>query len=228
MVTIQPTLFGDVEDLEVQPRVRDMSVGPVSVADVQEFSARYHYTRTGGNALWRWGLWHAFTLHGVIAYNLPTRDVCQSVFGVEHVHRVWHMGRLVLSDRSPHNSESRLIGGSLREIRRRFPQVWAIVTYADTSQGHIGYVYQATNALYTGTGGDPIYWVDQSGARHSTYYSGHVDDARGAALGWTKHRGQLKHRYLYVLGDAKQRAARRALLRWPVLPYPKQKEEATT
>ena len=46
--------------------------------------------------------------------------------------------------------------------------------------------------------------------------------ADAAALGWTKHRGGPKHRYLYILGNKTQRRERMKLLRLPTLPYPKE------
>lgn len=213
----------DVENVETMPKVREMTVGPVSTSDVREFARRYHYTGVGNNLNWRWGLWHGVVLHGVVSYNLPTRSVCSSVFGEEHLHRVWHMGRLILSDESPRNSESRLIGGSLRAIQKHHPEVWAVLTYAATDAGHLGYVYQATNALYTGHGGDPVYYVDSQGHRRGTHLDGRgVNAERAAEMGWTRHQGGVKHRYLYILGNRTQRRQRRDLLRLPVLPYPKE------
>lgn len=222
MTAYEISLF-DVEDVETQPKVRDMVVAPVGTRDVREFARRYHYTETGGNMTWRWGLWHGVVLHGVVAYNLPTRTVCQSVFGPEHgVDRVWHMGRLILSEDSPRNSESRLIGGSLRAIEQNYPEVWAVLTYAATDVGHIGTVYQATNAIYTGQGGDANYYVDSTGKRRGTHLGGsHVDLDRAASMGWTHHVGGPKHRYVYILGNKTQRRHRMNLLRYPVLPYPK-------
>ena len=222
VMRIRDVSLFDVENETSMPNVRDMIVSTATVADVQEFARRYHYTGVGHNLNWCWGLWHGPVLHGVVSYNMPTRSVCASVFGDEHLHRVWHMGRLILSDDSPHNSESRLIGGSLRAIRREYPETWAVLTYAATDAGHLGYVYQATNALYTGTGGDPVFYVDQLGQRRGTHLDGHgVSAARAADMGWTRHQGGVKHRYVYVLGSKTQRRHRLAQLRLPVLPYPK-------
>lgn len=213
----------DVEDLIEQPKVRDMVVAPVSTSDVAEFARRYHYTETGGNMTWRWGLWHGPVLHGVVAYNLPTRTVCESVFGPEYgPDKVWHMGRLILSDDSPHNSESRLIGGSLRIISTSYPDVWAVLTYAATDVGHIGTVYQATNAYYTGIGGESWFYLDQQGRRHGTHHGGHrVHQDRAKRMGWERVTGGPKHRYVYILGNKTQRRHRTKLLRYPILPYPK-------
>jgi len=203
------------------PRVRDMTVGPVTTNDVDEFARRYHYSGRGGSMLWRYGLWHDFTLWGVCVYNLPTRHVCEAIFGPDHFDRVVHMGRLAMADGSPRNSESRLIGGSLAAMTRDHPDIWAVVTYAATEVGHLGYVYQATNALYTGTGGDPIFHIDTEGNRRGTYDGRHINRAEAERRGWTRHTGGSKHRYVYLLGSKTQRRQRRALLRLDVLPYPK-------
>lgn len=216
----------DVENEVEMPKVRDMHIGPASTRDVHEFARRYHYARGGGSASWRWGLWHGVVLHGVVAYNLPTRSVCASVFGEEHLHRVWHMGRLVLSDESPRNSESRLIAGSLRAIAREHPDIWSVITYASADVGHLGYVYQATNALYCGAvsrEGRVHHYIDRHGMRRATHLSGaFVSPERASQLGWTEVRDRsVKHRYLYLLGSRAQRRRARSLLRWPVLPYPK-------
>jgi hypothetical protein len=216
-----PSLW-DVEDQEQMPKVRDMTLGPAPPSDVREFAARYHYTGLGNNINWRWGLWHGMVLLGVVCYNLPTRSVCASVFGPEHLEHVWHMGRLAMADRAPANSESRLIGLSLRAIEREHPGVWAVLTYAATEVGHIGYIYQATNAIYTGPAGDPFYYVDQAGKRRGTHLDGHAVTAdRAAQLGWTRQRGRVKHRYVYVLGNRAERRQRLAMLAYPRLPYPK-------
>jgi len=204
--------------------VRDTVLGPATTAEVDDFAERFHYTGTGGSAMWRWGLFHRAQQLGVVAYNWPTRSVCASVFGDEHWRRVWHMGRLVMTDDAPKNSESRLIGASLRAIEREHPDVWAVVTYAAPDAGHIGTVYQATNALYCGLS-DPRsvrYYRDASGARRSTRLNGHyVSRERAYELGWTFHTGARKHRYLYLLGSRTKRRQAMRLLRWQIEPYPK-------
>ena len=54
-MTINEMSLFDVEDLEEMPKVRDMTVGPVSNGDMREFARRYHYTGLPGSSAWRWG-----------------------------------------------------------------------------------------------------------------------------------------------------------------------------
>ena len=222
----------DVEETTTTPHVRDMIVAQVSPSDVQEFARRYHYTGMPGSACWRWGLWHGPVLHGVVAYNNGNPRMGSAVLGEEHGQKVWHMGRLMIADKSPRNSESRLIGGSLRAIERKHPNVWAVITYADESVGHIGTIYQATNALYTGTteltSHSPIpFYVNESGQRKA--YRAVVDQGRTSLPGWTLCKtDKPKHRYVYILGSKTQRRQRLQLLKLPVFPYPKHIEEGRT
>lgn len=219
----------DVDNTEDRPRVADMTIGGVTTKDVTEFANRYHYSRTGGGQCWRWGLWHGAVLYGLVVYNLPTRTLCESVFGAEHHDKVWHMSRLVLAETAPHNSESRLIAQSLKRIEVEYPHVWAVLTYAATDAGHVGTIYQATNAIYTGTGGDRHFYRDCDGNMRSTYgqveghsyKSGYISPTDALSRGWTVHDAGVKHRYVYLLGNKSERKQRRKLLRYPSLPYPK-------
>jgi len=223
---INVSLF-DVEDVEHMPKVRDMNVGPVSSSDCKEFASRYHYTGADSSS-WRFGLWNGPVLHGIVGYNVLTKNVSKSVFGPDHWEHVWHMSRLVLSDNSPRNSESRLIGASLKRIQNEVPKVWCVLTYAACHAGHVGYVYQATNAIYTGlAAGSECMYLDQDGIQRSRRsldidkFDGASLAERAAARGWKRVDVPKKHRYVYILGSKTQRRQRLALLRYPVLPYPK-------
>ena len=213
--------FWDADDITEPIHVRDTIIGPASTADVREFCRRYHYANGEGNAAHSWGLWHGPVLLGVIAFNNGTGPAVRAVFGPEHANRVWHIGRLAMAETAPHNSESRLIAGSLRAVAADYPDVWAVLTYAATGQGHVGYVYQATNALYLGMTAPDRYFIDQDGRRRSPQQGGNVSVPKARARGWTVHHEPGKHRYLYLLGNKRERRERLAILRYPVLPYPK-------
>lgn len=220
--TTDVSLF-DVEDSDDMPPVREMTIDRVTTAEVREFCARYHHTGHSGYDQNRWGLWYGAVLLGVVSYNNGSRSAAAAVFGEEHAAHVWHMGRLAVADRAPRNSESRLIGGSLQAIKATRPDVWAVITYADTGAGHVGYVYQATNAIYTGA----------ASAHHVNYRTPdgrHVTDrpvrrsltrVEATALGWTPVSPSPKHRYVYLLGTKNQRRHRSRILLLPSLPYPK-------
>lgn len=227
MITRQVSLW-DVDDTTEFGSVADMTVGPVEQFDVREFCRRWHYTKYlgVGAANWPYGLFDGPTLVGVVAYNLPSVTAAGAVFGAEHAVRVAHMTRLACAEDAPRNSESRLIGGSLRMLSEDKPSMWAVVTYAARDVGHVGYVYQATNAIYTGISSAKPYYIDRQGRRRgATNSDGPGGPARikmaAQAGGWTLHASPGKHRYVYILGTPAERRARRKLLKLPSLPYPK-------
>lgn len=211
----------DVDDVKAFGAVKDMNVAKASRRDVHEFCRRWHYSGTGGSAMWNYGLWDGFTLVGVVSYNMPTMEVCSVFFGPERWQWVTHMGRLVCADDAPRNSESRLIAGSLRMLKYERPTLRAVVTYASTFEGHIGYVYQATNALYCGTTSNRHQYLDELGRTRSTKQGDYLTIEEALQRGWTVQHEPPKHRYLYLLGDKRERREALALLRVPVQSYPK-------
>lgn len=211
----------DVDDATGFSPVKDMTVSRVPSADVDEFCRRWHYTNTGGNMTWNYGLWDEFTLVGVVSYNLPTMPACSAYFGEDRWEWVVHMGRLVCADDAPRNVESRLIANSLPMLKHDRPVARAVVSYAAAGQGHIGYVYQATNALYCGVTANTHFYIDQKGNRRAPKQGKNVSIARALERGWEVRHEPGKHRYVYLIGDKRERKEARTLLKFPVLPYPK-------
>ena len=86
-----------------------------------------------------------------------------------------------------------------------------VVSYADTAWTHVGYVYQATNWLYTGL----------TKARTDIYAEG--GHSRHYNVGETRRQPRsAKHRYVYLVGDRKTKRLMRSQLRYAVLDkYPK-------
>ena len=132
--------------------------------------------------------------------------------------------RLWLSDELPKNSESRVIGLSLRALRRR-TNVKFVLTYADPAQGHLGTIYQATNWLYCGMS-QPMALLDLGdGVLHHSRSLAHAYGTHSRAH-FAAHGVEMravpqspKHRYIYFL-DPTWRQRLRVL----PLPYPKKKE----
>jgi hypothetical protein len=211
----------DVYDGHDYSAVRDMVIGPASRSDVNEFAQRWHYTATGGNMTWNYGLWDGYSLVGVVSYNLPTMPACSAYFGQERWEWVVHMGRLICAEDAPRNVESKLISGSFALLRKSRPEARSVVTYAATGQGHIGYVYQATNAIYCGMTASSHFYIDEHGRRRAPKQGTNLSMDKARARGWTVHHEPGKHRYVYLLGSKTERKEALKLLKFPVLPYPK-------
>lgn len=161
-------------------------------------------------------------IYGVVTYGVPcSSTLLKGVCGVEEQHNVYELNRLYIDPKAPENSASFLVGKSLRMLDREI-----VVSFADTSVGHVGYVYQATNFLYCGLSAefkDPVV-EGLEGKHHATFAHGmtkqQVADMYGEENVAYRERPR-KHRYVFFNASKKRRKALRKKLRYEVLPYPK-------
>lgn len=162
-------------------------------------------------------------LVGVCAFACPCSEAVRaSVFGPEHKHRVTELHRLALLDSEPKCSESALIAASLRLLHADRPDIRGVITFADSTQGHLGTIYQASNALYLGTTGRAIFYLDQDGRlRHPRQCGVNISREEAKARGWRPVRRGAKHRYLLLLGSKSDKRWALRNLRYEPLPYPK-------
>ncbi len=131
------------------------------------------------------------------------------------------LARLWLDDALPRNSESRALGLLVRALRRH-SSVKFLLSYADPVAGHVGYVYQAGNRLYTGLAeNQPLLDLGDGVPRHlrsvgSTFGTHSAASFRRCGLPIRFIPLQANHRYV-VFVDRTWRDRLHA----PVLPYPK-------
>lgn len=74
--------------------------------------------------------------------------------------QVLELRRLVLLDRAGKNCESRVIGHTLRYIKKHLKEIKVIVSYADPNHGHSGTIYKASNFKYLGKSASDIGYLD--------------------------------------------------------------------
>lgn len=182
-----------------------MKVIEIGYKDALPWIIDKHYAHRVPSISHAYGLYINNVLEGVVTYGKPASpSLCIGICGKEYSNIVIELNRLVVNDNSPRNSSSYLVGRSLRLL----PKPKIVVSYADTGQSHIGYVYQATNFIYTGIT-IPRTDID-TGEKHSRHYSKSADYSK------RKIRHQ-KHRYVFFSG------CRELLpkLKYPQFPYPK-------
>jgi hypothetical protein len=159
---------------------------------------------------------------GVVTYGVSASStLLKGICGVEQAQNVYELTRLWVDDSVPKNGESFLIGNTIKQLDKEI-----IVSYADSSQDHLGIVYQATNFIYTGMSDRHVEWrLDGKSGTHSR----HVFDEYGGVNGakdffgdrLEKHERPRKHRYIYFNATKKKKKELLSLLRYKVLPYPK-------
>ncbi|MGG7128930.1 hypothetical protein ACQPUH_15445, partial [Clostridium perfringens] len=123
------------------------TVSEVDRAEAMRIVVERHYLHRKAPCSVAFGLFDpAGELRGVVLYGVPASvPLVKGVLGAENRSLVGELTRLWVDDDAPRNGESFLIGRSIS--RSGFP---VLVSFADTSEGHLGTVYQASNWLYTG------------------------------------------------------------------------------
>lgn len=205
-------------------------------SDGKAFIIRHHYSHGCHNGPMTVGLyiqdddgegdlWEpARRLIGVCAFATPgSENVRASLWGPDHKDAVTELHRLVILDETPTNTESWFIVRALRLLKERKPHICGVLSFADSTEGHRGTIYQATNALYCGTTASAArFWRDQDGRlRHPRQNGVNVSAESARQRGWIAEKRDPKHRYLYVLPD--DRRHKRDLmsrLRLESQPYP--------
>lgn len=199
-------------------------VQPIAFQDALPWLLRKHYARRTAPVSFAFGAYQDGVLLGVVTYGTPVSSSLRiGICGEEWASKVLELNRLCCESRK--NLASILVGRSLRLL----PKPSVVVSYADTAVGHIGYMYQATNFLYTGLSAKRTDWkvdgLDLHGATIADKTRGMENRAKairemyGDAFSLAPR--SRKHRYVYPVGTARQRAQILAALRYPVEPYPK-------
>lgn len=176
----------------------------------KQFILGVHYARRMPCIQYAFGLFLDGELIGVCTYGQPASPtLCKGVAGEENRKNVLELNRLVIApEYNGLNYGSYLVSHSLKML----PYGTFVVSYADYGMwGHVGYVYQATNWLYTGMTHERTDKYSESG--HSRHY----------AKGETRRQFRsAKHRYIYICGTRKQRKDMLKMLKYPVFDtYPK-------
>ena len=193
------------------------SAGAPTVKRISHLTARNfllprHYSGRIPAISYAFGLYDP-NLVAVITFGKPASStLCTGVSGVcgaSFSKNVFELNRLCRLDEYG-GQLSWFVAKSLRELSKLN---LIIVSYSDTQMNHHGYIYQATNFIYTGvTSGRTDKYTE--GNKHSRHYTNSHSSIR-------KYRFP-KHRYVYfAMNDRRLKKLARASLNYPVLPYPK-------
>ena len=124
----------------------------IEYGETKPFLLGIHYARRMPCITDAFGLFVNEKMVGVVTYGVPASpNLCVGLAGYENRKRILELNRLVLlPDEQQQNNASYLVSHSLKMLQSIYGYVF-VVSYADWGGwGHVGYVYQATNFLYTG------------------------------------------------------------------------------
>ncbi len=183
---------------------------------------RWHYSRKmPAGKLVRIGVWEEGRFVGAILYGSGANRNLSKPFGLEPT-GACELVRVALAPGREHPT-SKCVAQSLKMLRRQSPGLEVVVSYADTRQGHLGIIYQATNWIYLGTSVQPSFKVRGKIEHLRSLYDRYGPGSQ--KLDWVRQHVDptakritmpAKHRYVFAF----TKALRRQLLAKAQL-YPK-------
>jgi hypothetical protein len=204
---------------------RDILVSKIPAKETEPWLLSRHYAKRMCPISYAFGAYRGSVLVGVVTYGTPvSSSLRKGVCGDEWSDKVLELNRLCCEN--SRNVASILVGRSLRLL----PKPSVVVSYADTEQGHVGYIYQATNFIYTGLSAKRTDWKIKG--REHLHGATIADESRGQKnrAQWMREKyGEdfylgdrpRKHRYVYMCGNKRQREAMTLALKYSIHENPK-------
>jgi hypothetical protein len=214
------------------PTAKDLRVAAITSRDANDLIRKLHYShKVVMNSQLHLGVFLGTRLEGAMQFgpSLDRRKLKGLVQGTS-----WNgfleLNRLAFSDNLPRNSESRALGVAMRLIRREYPWIEWIVSFADAAQCGDGTIYRAAGFVLTRIKRNTTNWIGPDGTVISnvgertsmkkiqataarTDYRGGADMDHYKRLGFKPIEG-FQLRYIYFTN----REAR-ARLTVPVVPF---------
>ena len=158
-------------------------------------------------------------LLGICTFGVPASRAVQVSVCKSNPDAVIELNRLWVRDECPRNTESYFVARVLRQLP---PMI--VISYADTKQGHRGYVYRALNFFYAG-----ITDMERKTPRCDYITPGKHsrDTSRNGTMATAERvRRSPKHRYWAITGTRRDRKRLINVATWPIMEWGQFDKEA--
>lgn len=201
-------------------KAKDIHVAPISAADAAKIVKRVHYSgKVVQNSQLHFGVFLNGRLEGAMQFG-PSMDkskLIKLVAGTE-----WNgfieLNRMAFSDRLPRNSESRALAIALRMMRKSYPHIEWVVSFADGTQCGDGTIYRASGFVLTQINKNKtlVRLPDGTVAANMTYSKGRhiLENGKAGLAPGAKPLPGFQFRYIYFLNPAARKR-----LTVPVVPF---------
>jgi len=207
----------------------------VTLNDIEEWLLYKHYAKRKCNVMFVYALVDENEIVGVCTLGMPPTPFFSKLFDKGSY---LELNRLITNDGLPKNALSFFVANVLNSIGN-----YVVVSYSDPNNGHNGYIYQATNWIYTGAG--RVNQKDKRGV-NKFFYNGkeyherhipetmarlgfNIDNDKTKNENWINNGGEIvpqkrKHRYFYVCGNKRFVKNNKKIIEshFDIYPYPKE------
>lgn len=196
-------------------RAKDIIVKPISASDANRIVKRLHYSgKVVPNSQIHLGVFLDGKCGGVMQFgpSLMGRSMLGLVRGTK-LRQYLELNRMAFADWLPRNSESRAIGYALRLLRKQYPHLKWVVTFADACQCGDGTIYRAAGFILTDIRVNSALRIDPATGELKHAIRAHHDKQAAEYRHWQPIDGYML-RYIHFLHPEE-----RANLTVPELPY---------
>ena len=196
---------------------KDIVIKPISAKAANELVKRVHYSgKVVPNSQLHFGAYLNGKLEGAMQFGPSMRkDLIRPLVDGTGWNGFIELNRMAFSDRLPRNSESRAMAVAFRLIKKHYPHIEWIISFADGSQCGDGAIYRASGFVLTQIKENSQIRVNpKTGEAMQSMAAFHAGESRNFSK-WEKIPG-FQLRYVYFLNpEARQR------LTVPILPFSK-------
>jgi len=147
-----------------------MQITPINKLIYEDWLLKKHYAKRLCSISYSFGLYINKIIKGVITFGMPpSSTLAKSISGEKYAKNVLELNRLITDDNLPKNSLSQFVSKSIKLLKK--PTI--IVSFADPNVNHSGYIYQATNFIYTGMSSNTHQFIDKDGKEFHFRNIGH-------------------------------------------------------
>ena len=174
----------------------NFNVYSIPTKQAKPWILKKHYAGRMPSVSYAFGLHRGKELVGVCTFghmSMPQEEQRWKPF------QLYELNRLITEDDLPKNALSYFVSQCIKKL----PKPCVLISYADLNNGHHGYIYQATNWIYTGLGAKGIksYIMNDGTVKHSR----HDDKINMNEVKEVKKSKQGKARYYYFVGNKREK-----------------------
>lgn len=203
-------------------KAKDIFIAPITAADAAKIVKRVHYSgKVVQNSQLHFGVFLNNRLEGAMQFG-PSMDKKKLIGLVEGTE--WNgfieLNRMAFSDRLPRNSESRALAIAFKMMRKAYPHIEWVVSFADGTQCGDGTIYRAAGFVLTQINKNKtlVRLPDGTVAANMTYSKGRhiLENGKASITPGAVPLAGFQLRYIYFLNPAA-----RARLTVPEVPFSK-------
>lgn len=150
-------------------KAKQIIIKPIASTDARRIIKRLHYSgKVVQNSQLHFGVFLGGECGGALSFGPPLdKRKMQGLVSGTKFNGFLELNRMALADWLPPNGESRSLGVCLRLIRKQYPHIEWVVSFADGTQCGDGTIYRASGFDLVGIKSNNQIWAAPSGEKFS-------------------------------------------------------------